>query len=57
MAEPEYVNNYLYFALLLIGNCLHGAGSTPIYTLGITYLDENVREHDSAYYLGTFYST
>ena len=40
----------------MAANLLHGAGSTPLYTLGVTYIDENVGAKDSAFYLGMFYT-
>ena len=35
---------------------LHGAGAAPLYTLGVTYIDENVGPENSAFYLGVFYT-
>lgn len=46
---------YYYFVLLL-GQILHGIGSTPIYTLGITFLDESIPQASSPVYLGIFYA-
>lgn len=31
---------------------LHGAGASPLYTLGVTYIDENVSKKMSSVYLG-----
>lgn len=31
---------------------LHGAGSAPFYTLGVTYIDENVSKKMSSVYVG-----
>ncbi len=44
--------NQFFFFLLLCGQILHGIGASPIYTLGVTYLDESVSEESSALYLG-----
>lgn len=44
------LSNYKYFFYL--GQLLHGAGATPLYTLGVTYMDENVPQRSSAFYNG-----
>lgn len=41
---------WLFFAAQL----LHGAGASPLFTLGVTYLDENVSTKMSSVYLGKF---
>ena len=38
-----------YFAQLITG-----IGTTPLYTLGVTYLDENVHQEKSSVYHGMF---
>jgi organic anion transporter 4A len=38
--------------LFLIGQLLHGAGASPLYTLGVTFIDENVSKKMSSVYLG-----
>lgn len=35
---------------------LHGMGATPLYTLGVTYLDENVKTNYSPVYIAVFYT-
>ncbi|XP_052396129.1 solute carrier organic anion transporter family member 4A1-like isoform X2 [Carassius gibelio] len=35
---------------------LHGIGATPLYTLGVTYLDENVKSNYAPVYIGIFYT-
>uniref|UniRef100_A0A915HGS1 Kazal-like domain-containing protein n=1 Tax=Romanomermis culicivorax TaxID=13658 RepID=A0A915HGS1_ROMCU len=41
--------------LILVGQFLHGFGAAPLYTLGVTFLDESVLQYDSPLYLGIFY--
>ncbi len=40
----------------MVGTLLIGVGATPVYTLGVAYMDENVPKAKSALYLGTFVS-
>ena len=46
------------FSILLVASILGGFGMSGLGTLGITYLDENVKQESSALYIGTlvFYS-
>ncbi|XP_043261056.1 solute carrier organic anion transporter family member 4A1 isoform X1 [Colletes gigas] len=46
----------LYLTIFLVAQLLHGAGSAPFYTLGVTYLDENVSKKMSSVYVGIFYT-
>uniref|UniRef100_A0A1B0CUF1 Uncharacterized protein n=1 Tax=Lutzomyia longipalpis TaxID=7200 RepID=A0A1B0CUF1_LUTLO len=43
--------------LFFIAQLLHGAGASPLYTLGVTYIDENVSKKMSSVYLGIYYTT
>uniref|UniRef100_A0A3B5KDF3 Solute carrier organic anion transporter family member n=1 Tax=Takifugu rubripes TaxID=31033 RepID=A0A3B5KDF3_TAKRU len=45
-----------YRFLFMLGQLLHGVGATPLYTLGVTYLDENVRSNYAPVYIGIFYT-
>lgn len=41
-----------YRLVFMLGQLLHGVGATPLYTLGVTYLDENVKSSYSPIYIG-----
>ncbi|EDW77984.2 uncharacterized protein Dwil_GK24772 [Drosophila willistoni] len=43
---------WLFFGAQL----LHGAGASPLFTLGVTYIDENVSKKMSSVYLGIYYT-
>lgn len=47
----------IYFAIFCIANMLAGAGTAPLFTLGATYLDENVAPKKSPLYIGVWYAT
>ncbi|KAK3926220.1 Solute carrier organic anion transporter family member 4A1 [Frankliniella fusca] len=49
-------DGHLYLWLFLLGQLLHGAGSAPLFTLGVTFIDENVSKKMSSVYLGVFYT-
>ncbi|XP_046412309.1 solute carrier organic anion transporter family member 4A1 isoform X1 [Neodiprion virginianus] len=46
----------LYLAIFLLAQLLHGAGAAPLFTLGVTYIDENVSKKMSSVYLGIYYT-
>ncbi|XP_015183411.1 PREDICTED: solute carrier organic anion transporter family member 4A1 isoform X3 [Polistes dominula] len=46
----------MYLIIFLVAQLLHGAGAAPFYTLGVTYLDENVSKKMSSVYLGIYYT-
>ncbi|CAL1299379.1 unnamed protein product [Larinioides sclopetarius] len=50
----SHLNQYKY--VFFLGQLLHGAGAAPFYTLGCTYLDENVPTKMSSVYLGIYYT-
>lgn len=41
-----------YRFVFMLGQFLHGIGATPLYTLGVTYLDENVSSNYGPVYIG-----
>ncbi|XP_030021083.2 solute carrier organic anion transporter family member 4A1 isoform X1 [Manduca sexta] len=43
-------------AVFVFAQLLHGAGATPLFTLGVTYIDENVSKKMSSVYLGVYYT-
>ncbi|XP_046573481.1 solute carrier organic anion transporter family member 4A1-like [Haliotis rubra] len=52
--KESYLQNYVYFFML--GNALHGAGATPMFTLGTTFIDENTQAKMTSFYLGIVYA-
>ncbi|XP_038207850.1 solute carrier organic anion transporter family member 4A1 isoform X1 [Zerene cesonia] len=42
--------------IFVLAQLLHGAGATPLFTLGVTYIDENVSKKMSSVYLGIYYT-
>ncbi|XGW16681.1 hypothetical protein V3C99_001827 [Haemonchus contortus] len=51
--EAQSFSTYLnpYFLLFILGQTLHGVGSTPLFSIGTTFIDENVTQKASPVYL------
>ncbi|XP_065566479.1 solute carrier organic anion transporter family member 4A1-like isoform X2 [Artemia franciscana] len=44
-----------YKWVFFLAHFLHGIGASPLFSLGITYLDENLKTEDQPFYTGIFY--
>lgn len=51
------MNLRVYRSFFIIGQMLMGVGSTPLYTLALAYIDENVDQVLSSTYHGIFYAS
>ncbi|VDM58604.1 unnamed protein product [Angiostrongylus costaricensis] len=53
VCERQPLSSYLnpYFLLFILGQTLHGVGSTPLFSIGTTFIDENVSQKASPVYL------
>ncbi|XP_034668642.1 solute carrier organic anion transporter family member 4A1 [Drosophila subobscura] len=55
--EREEYDSLTWTVWLFFGaQLLHGAGAAPLFTLGVTYIDENVSKKMSSVYLGIYYT-
>ena len=52
----DYSSNQRLRFIFMAGTLLIGVGATPVYTLGVAYMDENVPKAKSALYLGKFFT-
>ena len=52
--EESATSNTAYYSLFLLGMLIVGVGVTPMYALGIPYMDENVKPKVAPMYVGIF---
>jgi len=52
----DYGGQWYYILIFFMAQLLMGAGTTPLYTLGPAYIDENVHPKSSPVYLAVFFS-
>ncbi|XP_046382787.1 solute carrier organic anion transporter family member 4A1 isoform X2 [Ischnura elegans] len=57
LTPSKFSHLSLWFWIFFLGQILHGVGSSPLYTLGVTFIDECVTKKMSSVYLGIFYAT
>ncbi|XP_077990641.1 solute carrier organic anion transporter family member 4C1-like [Glandiceps talaboti] len=50
--DEEWNSLAYYFIVFILGQILHGIGASPLYTIGYSYVDENVTHGRSAWYIG-----
>jgi hypothetical protein len=48
--------SFRYVFLFCLAHFLHGVGATPLFTLGVSYIDENVKPSLSSLYLGRLHA-
>jgi len=53
-AKDDHGGNNLYYALFILGMVIGGLGFSPLYALGVPYMDQNVKAKVSPMYLGIF---
>ncbi|KAH3858651.1 solute carrier organic anion transporter family member 4A1-like [Dreissena polymorpha] len=47
----------MYYGLLMVGNILLGIGAAPMFTIGLSYIDENCKAKLTALYIGWTFSS
>ena len=43
-----------YFYVFILSQVIHGIGVTPLYSIGVTLIDESVDVFQSAFYIGKY---
>ncbi|CAO4384955.1 unnamed protein product [Caenorhabditis nigoni] len=54
--QAQHSSSNFYFYLFCLAHFLHGVGATPLFTIGVSYIDENVGTAKSSLFVGIFYS-
>lgn len=52
----QYGGEWYHMFIFFLGQLLMGAGTTPVFTLGPAYIDENVHPKSSPVYLAVFFA-
>ncbi|VDD89638.1 unnamed protein product [Enterobius vermicularis] len=52
--QSKDVLNKLWYAILLLSQLFIGIGAAPLFTIGISYMDENIAHSRTAIYLGVY---
>lgn len=51
-------DNYkTYYAMFIVGQMFLGIGAVPVYTIGLTYLDENCKQKLTSFYTGLIFAS
>uniref|UniRef100_A0A1I7XVR3 Solute carrier organic anion transporter family member n=1 Tax=Heterorhabditis bacteriophora TaxID=37862 RepID=A0A1I7XVR3_HETBA len=54
--QNQQPGNFRFVFLFCMAHFLHGIGATPLFTIGVSYIDENVGPALSSLFVGIFYS-
>ena len=52
--QKNETNLWKYKYMFILAQLFHGVGATPLYTLGVTYLDENLKTKVTPVYVGEY---
>ncbi|XP_054267383.1 solute carrier organic anion transporter family member 4A1-like [Macrosteles quadrilineatus] len=53
-SDGTHLSSFMW--IFFIGNLLHGAGASPLFTLGVTFLDESVVKKKTGITIGVYYT-
>ena len=54
--EADYSLSRVLFAVFVVGELLMALGASPIYTVGVSFMDDNVDPNKTSVYMGTLYA-